>query len=438
MLFTTMLLVHFLISEGQQPALRKGVDAEAGKWKTFVLKSVADVPVPPPPAKAVSTKEGEEVRKMQQSNTAETMKQIAFWNAGPPTYPWQRVADGMMSKDQYWVRTYAYMNAAIYDATVVAWNVKYKYDRSRPFEADPAIRALVSPPESPGYPCEHAVTAGAAATVLAYLFPEKADSINALGVQAAQSRIAAGVQYPSDVKAGFDLGVAVAKKIIERAMQDGYDKLYTTEVPKGREYYTGRPLRRDLTSMRTWVLQSPSQFRSPPPPDIADDILEMKAYKADPNARWRAYRFEFGWPWGDLVDQKILEYNLNLNPPRAAYVYALISISDYDNQIAHWDSKYTYFRARPDQYDTTFHALFPTPTSPSYPAGHATMAYTRAAVMSYLFPYHSEQFLELARECTESRFEAGVHYRSDNVAGEKLGRQIGEEFVKWAKNHGPF
>jgi hypothetical protein len=171
---------------------------------------------------------------------------------------------------------------------------------------------------------------------------------------------------------------------------------------------------------------------------MVKDIEEMKAFKADNNAQYRAFRWEFSWPWGDVVDQKILEYIFTSNAPKAAFVYALVSISDYDNQIAHWDSKYTYYRARPNQFDTTFASLFTTPASPSYPAGHGTMAYTRAIVLSYLFPYDREQFFEMAKEANHSRFEAGVHYMSDNIAGEALGRKIGEEVVRWAKGKSSF
>ncbi len=39
----------------------------------------------------------------------------------------------------------------------------------------------------------------------------------------------------------------------------------------------------------------------------------------------------------------------------------------------------------------------------------------------------------MAKEINDSRFEAGVHFKSDNVAGEELGRKIGGEVVKWAK-----
>ncbi|MEJ7821374.1 MAG: hypothetical protein WKF85_03575 [Chitinophagaceae bacterium] len=44
----------------------------------------------------------------------------------------------------------------------------------------------------------------------------------------------------------------------------------------------------------------------------------------------------------------------------------------------------------------------------------------------------------MAKEANDSRFEAGVHYRSDNTAGEALGRKIGAELVRWAKGKSSF
>ena len=65
---------------------------------------------------------------------------------------------------------------AIYDATIAAWDAKYTYNRSRPAATDAELETVIPTPNSPSYPDEHAVTAGAAATVLAYLFPDEADA----------------------------------------------------------------------------------------------------------------------------------------------------------------------------------------------------------------------------------------------------------------------
>jgi hypothetical protein len=45
--------------------------------------------------------------------------------------------------------------------------------------------------------------------------------------------------------------------------------------------------------------------------------------------------------WNNVIDQKIFEYRLDMNPPRAARVYALAYIAAYDATVACWDAKYT-------------------------------------------------------------------------------------------------
>src|SRR2546426_368746 len=79
--------------------------------------------------------------------------------------------------------------SAIYDSTVAAWDSKYAYMRHHPSEIDPTVTTVVQPTASPSYPSEHAVTAGAAAAVLAYLFPDQASAIGEMANQAGQSRI---------------------------------------------------------------------------------------------------------------------------------------------------------------------------------------------------------------------------------------------------------
>ena len=83
--------------------------------------------------------------------------------------------------------------------------------RQHPSEIDPSVTTVIKPTASPSYPSEHAATAGAAAAVLAYLFPDQASSVRDMADQAGQSRIFAGVAFPSDVVSGMDLGNQVAK-----------------------------------------------------------------------------------------------------------------------------------------------------------------------------------------------------------------------------------
>lgn len=413
-----------------------GIEPTAGTWKTWVIPSGNTFIVAPPPTGTATLAELKEITALQQKMDTAALKNIHYWDKGAPSYQWQEIPWGFIEADsvQHYLRVTSLVGVAIYDATVAAWAAKYKYKRARPKAVTGELKKYVADPESPSYPCEHSVTAGAAATILAYLFPAKADSIMAMAKQVGLSRVQAGVQYPSDVKAGFELGVRVAQYIIEhRAKVDGWDKKWPDTIPVGPHYWKGKPLRADIPHVKPFVLSSTAQFHSVPPPDEAKDMAEMKVFKATSAAKHRALKWEFEWPWGPLIDNKIMEYHLTANTPAVARIYALAAIADHENQIANIESKYTYFRIRPNQYDTTFVPLFKTPPSPGYPAGHATVAGCFATVLSYLFPYDVDSFEKLALEEAESRFEGGVHFRSDNEAGLEMGRKVGKEIVKWAK-----
>lgn len=91
-------------------------------------------------------------------------------------------------------RALALVHAAMYDATIAAYDAKYTYNRLRPNEVDPTLTTVIPNPRTPAYPSEHAAVAGAASTVLAYLFPANAEAITAQADAAAQSRLLAGVE----------------------------------------------------------------------------------------------------------------------------------------------------------------------------------------------------------------------------------------------------
>ena len=170
-----MLLLQSSFCIGQKK-YANGVEPGAGTWKTFVISSPDLFQPPPPPGKQTTINELKQIIELQKKTDSNVLQEIHYWNAGPPVYRWQKIADNINDTNQYWIRVYAYLNVAIYDATVAAWKAKYKYNRVRPSEASGSIKNLVLLSFSPSYPCEHSVTAGAAATVFGYLFPAKKDS----------------------------------------------------------------------------------------------------------------------------------------------------------------------------------------------------------------------------------------------------------------------
>src|SRR5262249_16740426 len=137
-------------------------------------------------------------------------------------------------------RGLALMNVAIYDAIVAAWAAKYSYNRPRPSSLDPTLTTLVAVPNSPSYPSEQAVAAGAAASILGHLYPDDVQSFEAKAQAAARSRLLAGVNYPSDVEAGLELGRQVAQQVIARAKSDGSDAVWDGKMPTGPGYWNGK------------------------------------------------------------------------------------------------------------------------------------------------------------------------------------------------------
>jgi len=65
-----------------------------------------------------------------------------------------------------------------------------------------------------------------------------------------------------------------------------------------------------------------------------------------------------------------------------------------------------------------------TPRHPSYPSGHSTYTGGASELLSYFFPDYAGEFDKLADNAGLARLWAGIHYRSDHVEGNKLGRCV--------------
>jgi hypothetical protein len=86
---------------------------------------------------------------------------------------------------------------------------------------DPGIVPLFPAPNFPGYPSNHSVFSSMRGEMLAYLFPGNAGYARALGKEAGDSRIWAGIHFEIDNQSGVDVGKKVAQKFIDWARRDG-------------------------------------------------------------------------------------------------------------------------------------------------------------------------------------------------------------------------
>ena len=343
-------------------------------------------------------------------------------------------------------RGLALLHVALDDAMVAAWGAKYAYQRARPSAAHRDLVTAVAVPGSPSYPAEHAVAAGAASEILAYLYPHRAALYADRAQQAARSRMLAGVNYASDVQAGLALGREVARRVIARGRADRSDRVWTGSVPGGVGTWSGaNPVLPQAAGWHPWVLASADELRPPPPPahdsvEMAAEMDEVRRFrrtaKTDADALFweyvaggaRSYQF-----WNELLGRKLLEYRLEHNAPRAARAYAMLQVAFYDVAVACWEAKYAYWAIRPVQLDPSVQPLFATPQHPSYPSGHSCFSAAAASVLGHLFPRDAAVFDTLASEASESRLWAGIHFRSDLTAGRALGRAVAERVIARAR-----
>jgi membrane-associated phospholipid phosphatase len=425
------------------PAMPTPVEPSAGAWQTWVVTDIATVRPPAPPDQAATQAELQEAQALVAGRDEAALAQIAYWDAGAPSYRWLEIAFSQIkAKPMTNARTnraMALLNVAIYDAMVVAWEAKYSYSRARPAALAPGLAVVAQHTNSPAYPSEHAVAAGAAATILGYIYPDDAQLFLDKAAAAAQSRVLAGAHFPSDVAAGLALGTAVAEQVIARAQQDGSDAAWDGVIPTGPGHWTGdNPVEPTLGQWQTWVLASGDEVRPDPPPaydspELAAELQEVKSY----TRTWQSNQKVLYWhtfegvfeSWYNFASLRMFEQGLEDNPVRAARTYALMSVAHYDAAVACWDAKYTYWAIRPYQLDPEVAVFFPTP-HPSYPSGHSCVTSAIGEVLANQFPAYAEIIHARVKEAGESRIWGGIHFRSDIIAGQAIGLAVAQKVIE--------
>ena len=286
--------------------------------------------------------------------------------------------------------------------------------------------------------------------------------------------------------------VLLTDKVIEQVLKyvsaDGFAKLsglrrFTPTI--GDEYWQPTTpgfmaaLEPHWHRLRTFVLDSASQFACPPPNkfnrdtsslfykqmkevyDISKTLSEEQSgiamfWDCNPFALKQVGHLEFGLKkispgghWMGIAGIACKKEKLSLS--KTAYVHSVVSIGLADAFISCWNDKYKYNRVRPitaiqKLIDRSWTPLLQTPPFPEYTSGHSVISTTAAVILTHLFGEgysftddtevefgltvrKFNSFFDASGEAAISRLYGGIHFRDAIENGVKEGEQIGKFFI---------
>ncbi|MGH2669596.1 MAG: hypothetical protein ACRDH5_10885, partial [bacterium] len=302
-----ILVTAALLAAAATPASSRAAPTGPATWTPWVIDSAAEFRVGPPPKRRsqVTRKELRRIERLQGHLSKKQRRLIKRWNKDAATLPWTEVALDMIlihrpaAFPTRSARIFGLLHVGMFDAVVAASDSRSAYERKRPFRVDGDIERLARARGS-SYPDINAAVAGAAGRLLAYLFPnEPASTFIRLANQATDSRVWAGVSYPSDVAQGRLIGRQVAEQVIAYGEADGHTNpagpilAARTCVPTdcgdpAQEQWVPTPFHYQYpptdpaaSTWRTYLLATPSQFRPPLPypygsPQFCAELAEVK------------------------------------------------------------------------------------------------------------------------------------------------------------------
>lgn len=392
------------------------------------------------PTDEETTAEIQSIQTAQETITAEQKSNVRYWSPGSANYRWNQIllshyAKGPPSPRKG--RGVALLNVAIYDAIVHAHKAKNQFTRDRPV----GVVSMITPDTDSSFPSSFAAASTAASEVLKYLLPDEASQFDKAAELSYQARVLAGVNHPSDIEAGRLIGLKVANKVIEFANSDGSDSKFVGERPTGPGTLQGDlfvyPTAGDW---KTLAVKNVEDHLPPAPPahDSEEMAKELKVlHEIDRNVpnsikAWSGHSTYGAYQaWYERMATSVFENNLDLLS--AAHMYATVAAANHDAIIACFNAKYEYWQIRPEQLDPQLNNLFPSPPHPSYPSAHSCSSSSYADALSHFFPERTKEFQAIGEAGGDSRLIAGIHYPSDDKAGDAVGRGVTAEVLQWAE-----
>jgi len=468
------------------------LEPTAGQWATWLTTSPAKLlpPAPPRANSAATRAELQELVTLQNQRTDAIRAVVNYWDdqGGLPawTHLFLETVKATNTNPVLASRGLALLHTAIADAAITVWYSKSRYRRISPDKQLGRLTSISSVSNQlSSYASEHAAIAGAASTVLNYLFPAATVSVNgqamtfdAAANQAALSRLWAGANYRSDLNAGQLIGEWIGRQAVLRGLTDGSAATFTGALPVGPQYWVPTPPAFQVNPLlplagrwNPWLMTSGDQFRMADPAAYSEGAFtstfleqQVAAVKAvsdslTPEQKTIALFWADGGNtytppghWVDLAADHVVA--AEWSTPRAARALALLSTTLADAAISCWDNKYAFSLLRPVTAirnipnqpfsDPTWSPFIATPPFPTYTSGHSTFSGAAATVLEHLFPNgtvtdalgQTTSFAVAADQAKDSRLYGGIHYPMDNEMGLQCGQEIGGLAINRAQRDG--
>lgn len=293
-----------------------------------------------------------------------------------------------------------------------------------------------------------------------------------------------------DLDSHLEFALALSRKIIEKAKEDGYLQLstltrYSPTKERGRWYPTPpayiAAVEPEWKTIRPFFLPNLSDFKpaAMAPFDMnagssfriqLDEVMRVTASLSEEEKLianfWDCNPFMVdvtghmaigikkispGGHWMGITG--IAASKKRLSFAETAYIHALVGMTLHDAFISCWQAKYETDRIRPEtvineELDRTWRPLLQTPPFPEYTSGHSVISRASAVILTNYFgddfdfidtseiyfglperPFKS--FLQASEEAAISRLYGGIHFRDAIDEGVKQGEKIGD-FI-WEK-----
>jgi hypothetical protein len=329
---------------------------------------------------------------------------------------------------------------------------------------------------------QEAAAAQAAYTTMLYLYPSQKPAIDAFLLEALNT-VPGHEGNNQSMASGRGWGEYVAQQILSWRSGDGF----STPLPPyfggtGPGIWRSPPTATNpdgtlpavfpqLAVLTPFAMNTPSQFRPGPPnalssPQYAADLNEVKTVgRFDSTVRTPVQtQLALLWQAVGIIDE--IRALRSVVPAGNSLVdnarlFALVGITSSDALIIGFDSKYAYNLWRPyhairladtdgnpdTEADPAWNSLFLAPRFQEYVSNHTTLT---GAVMHLLaselgdahtftlsspglpgFAWNFDRFSDATAQVVEARIWAGIHFRTSD----ELGRKLGIELADYVRSH---